>query len=165
MKNLANYISLSRIVLAILLLFTKPLSFIFFITFIICGITDVLDGYIARTYGLSSDFGAKLDSFADIVFFLSFLIVLFPILNYNYLIVLWIIIIFLIKIISIIIGFIKYRKLTLIHTYLNKITGICLILLPFLLILTSSNIIIIILCLISTLSSIEELIIIIHSKN
>ena len=82
MKNLANYISLSRIVLAILLLFTKPLSFIFFITFIICGITDVLDGYIARTYGLSSDFGAKLDSFADIVF-LSFLIVLFPILTYN----------------------------------------------------------------------------------
>ena len=31
MKNLANYISLSRIVLSILLLFTKPLSFYLFL--------------------------------------------------------------------------------------------------------------------------------------
>ena len=48
MKNLANYISLSRIGLSVLLVFTEPLSFIFFRVFIIGGITDILDGYVAR---------------------------------------------------------------------------------------------------------------------
>lgn len=164
MKNIANYITLTRILLSVLLLFTKALSFTFFIIFIICGITDILDGYIARNYGLSSDFGAKLDSFADIVFFLSFLIVLLPVLSFNYLIFYWIIIIFLIKITSIIIGFIKFGKLAMIHTYLNKITGMFIIILPFLLLLISSNVIILSLCLIATLASIEELIINIRSK-
>ena len=72
MKNLANYISISRIILAILLLFTEPLSIYFFTIFILCGISDVLDGYIARNHGENTSFGAKLDSFGDIVFFLSF---------------------------------------------------------------------------------------------
>lgn len=165
MKNLANYISLSRIILSILLIFTKPLSISFFTIFIICGISDGIDGYIAKNMGFSSDFGAKLDSIADIIFFLSFLIVLLPILSFNNLMILWTIIIFLIRIISICIGFIKFNKLSLIHTYLNKLTGIFLILLPFLLVLTSSNVILIILYLIATFASLEELIIIIHSKN
>lgn len=163
-KNLANYITLSRIILSIFILFTEPLSPIFFAIFIICGITDILDGYIARTYGLSSDLGSKLDSFADISFFLFFLMTISPILTHNHIIFLWIISISLIKIITIIIGFIKYGTLSLIHTYLNKITGLCLIILPFLLLLTSTNIILIILCLIASLASIEELIIIIHSQ-
>ncbi len=165
MNNLANYISSSRIILSILLLFTEPLSIYFFIIFIICGISDILDGYIAKNYGFSSDFGANLDSFADVIFFLSFLIVLLPILNLSYFMVLWIMIIFLIKIMSIYIGFIKFSKFSLIHSYLNKLTGIYLILLPFLLLLSSSKLILVVLYLIATIASLEELIIIIHTHN
>lgn len=164
MKNLANYLTLSRILLSVLLLFTQPLSYNFFIIFIISGITDILDGHIARKYSLSSDFGAKLDSAADIIFFLCYLMVMIPVLSYNYPVIYWIIIIILIKIISILVGFIKFGKLALIHTYLNKITGMCLILLPFLLLLTSSNMMISMICLIATLASIEELMIIIYSQ-
>ena len=164
MKNLANYISISRIILAILLLFTEPLSIYFFTIFILCGISDVLDGYIARNHGENTSFGDKLDSFGDIVFFLSFLIVIIPVLNINYMIILWIIIIFLIKISSICIGFMKFGKFVMFHTYLNKLTGASLVLLPFLLILTASDNILIILCLIATFASLEEVSIMILCK-
>lgn len=100
----------------------------------------------------------------EILFFLSFLIVIIPVLNINYMIILWIIIIFLIKISSICIGFMKFGKFVMFHTYLNKLTGASLVLLPFLLILTASDNILIILCLIATFASLEELSIMILCK-
>src|SRR5674476_587142 len=39
---------------------------VYFILLIINLITDVLDGFIARKFNLQTEFGARLDSFADI---------------------------------------------------------------------------------------------------
>ncbi|RAP48410.1 MAG: hypothetical protein BZ136_04990 [Methanosphaera sp. rholeuAM74] len=164
MKNLANYISLSRILFSILLVFTEALSPLFFIIFMFCGFTDIVDGYIARSYALTSDFGAKLDSIADIVFFMAYLLVLLPVLCYDYLISLWIIVIFIIKSLSITIGYIRFGKFALIHTYLNKLTGLLLVLLPFILVLGSSGLSIVFVCLVASVASIEELLIIIRSQ-
>ena len=164
MYNLSNFISALRILLSALLLVTEPLSALFFIVFILCGVSDVLDGYVARNFGLESDFGAKLDSLADIIFVFCFLIVILPLLNLSYLMILWIICIVLIKIFSIIFGFIKFGEFSLIHTYLNKITGVFLMLLPFLLLIMSSDVILILLCLMATVASIEELFIIVSSQ-
>jgi len=36
--------------------------------YLLCGLTDMLDGAIARKNNIVSEFGAKLDTFADIVF-------------------------------------------------------------------------------------------------
>lgn len=165
MKNLANYISISRIFLSVFLLFTQPLSLWFFLILIVCGISDFFDGYVARTYGLKSNFGAVLDSFADVIFFFCFLISLLSVLNLSYFMILWIICIFLIKLISLVIGFIKFHKFTFIHTYLNKITGAYLILLPFILLLFKSNLILVILWVVATFAALEELIIIISDKD
>ena len=92
-------------------------------------VSDIVDGVLAKKYG-STNFGSKLDSIADIIFFLSMLIVLYPILNIGYFVLISILVIILIKIVSIIIGFIKFKQFTLIHTYLNKSIGFLLILLP-----------------------------------
>ena len=165
MKNLANYISISRIFLSVFLLFTEPLSLGFFMILIVCGISDFFDGYVARTYGLKSNFGAVLDSFADVIFFFCFLISLLSVLNLSYFMILWIICIFLIKLISLVIGFIKFHKFTFIHTYLNKITGAYLILLPFILLLSKSNLILVILWVVATFAALEELIIIISDND
>lgn len=165
MKNLANLISFSRIILSVFLLFTQPLSIYFFIIFILCGISDVLDGYVARTYGLNSDFGAILDSFADVVFFFCFLIPVLYVLNLSYFMILWIICIFLIKLISLAIGFKKFNQFPFIHTYLNKITGAFLILFPFILLLSKSNLILVILCMVATFAALEEMLIIITNEN
>jgi phosphatidylglycerophosphate synthase len=45
-----NVLSVSRIILSPIIFFTKDNKFILFSVLIIIGLTDVLDGYIARKY-------------------------------------------------------------------------------------------------------------------
>ena len=67
--NAANMISCARITLSCLLLFLgkKPLLFVF--VYMVCGFTDVADGFIARKYDMVTRLGEKLDSAGDICFF------------------------------------------------------------------------------------------------
>ena len=48
MKDLANYISISRMIMAMVLLIPETFSIAFWIIYIHCGLSDMLDGYIAR---------------------------------------------------------------------------------------------------------------------
>lgn len=67
MKSIANYISISRILLVLALIFIEPLSTTFYIIYFISGISDILDGFIARKYNVTSTLGEKLDSIADLI--------------------------------------------------------------------------------------------------
>ena len=67
---MANYITISRIVLIfpVLILATAEPglnNWIALILFVIAGITDHLDGYVARKTGSTSELGALLDLIAD----------------------------------------------------------------------------------------------------
>ena len=67
---MANYITLSRIILIFPVLIlaspeSSPDNWIALILFIIAGITDHLDGYVARKTGSTSSLGAILDLLAD----------------------------------------------------------------------------------------------------
>jgi cardiolipin synthase len=64
-----------------------------FIVFFVAGITDVLDGYIARRYDLVSDIGKVLDPLADKMMLISVLICLAS----TDLVPLWILIIIMLK--------------------------------------------------------------------
>ena len=77
-KSLPNYITFCRIIGSILLLFLKPFSIAFFAIYSICGISDLLDGYIARSTKTTSEFGAKLDSIADLSFYAVMFLKIFP---------------------------------------------------------------------------------------
>ena len=48
MKAIPNIISVGRIVLSIALLKVEPLSGVFWILYIGCGLSDMADGYIGR---------------------------------------------------------------------------------------------------------------------
>ncbi len=50
---------------------------LFLILFFVAGLTDVADGYIARNLNLVTPLGARIDSIADLFFYLSVLFVLF----------------------------------------------------------------------------------------
>lgn len=163
MKISPNKLSFIRIIFSLLLFFTKPLSYLFFIIYLICSISDVLDGYVARKYNLVTDFGAKLDSIADMTMFLSLIIVLLPVLNFTLEIYVLILIIVILKIASAIYCYIKFEKLSTIHSYLNKITGLLIILIPVLLIFAPSENLIAIICIIATIAAIEEFLIIRYS--
>ncbi|MDR1218120.1 MAG: CDP-alcohol phosphatidyltransferase family protein [Treponema sp.] len=64
-----NVLSVSRIILSPIIFFTKDNRFLLFSVLIIIGLTDVLDGYIARKYKKQTIIGSRLDSIADFVFY------------------------------------------------------------------------------------------------
>ena len=60
MKYIANIITGSRIVFSIALLFFPPLSSAFFVLYAAAGLTDMIDGTVARKTNTVSDFGEDL---------------------------------------------------------------------------------------------------------
>lgn len=98
-------ITLSRIILSLLLLKINSLSTMFFFIYTFCGLTDVLDGYIARTLKCTSKTGALLDSIADVIFTFSILIIILPIIKWSKWMIIWIVIIVFIRILSLFVGY------------------------------------------------------------
>lgn len=77
MINLVNIITISRIIIALIIfyLFIRNDSYLLIlILFFIAGISDYLDGYLARKYNLVSSIGEILDPIADkiLIVFLFF---------------------------------------------------------------------------------------------
>lgn len=163
-KFTPNFITLIRIIGTILLIFTEPFSTIFFILYFLCGLSDVLDGYIARRFKLCSKFGAILDSLADTFFIIITLIKILPSLKLELWMILWIVSIFIIKVLSLIIGFLRFNEIAFLHTYANKLAGIILFFTPLIYSLLGINISICIVCGISTFSALEEVMINIIAK-
>ncbi|TLG77128.1 CDP-alcohol phosphatidyltransferase family protein [Culicoidibacter larvae] len=130
MKQIPNCITLLRIFLTIALFFFIQDTWVFIFIYICCGISDILDGYIARRYKLSSAFGAKLDSIADFIFFVTS-ILLFIIkfqLQFPLYVIICFIVIFLIRIANLVITKIKFKQWGMFHTIGNKISGLLLFL-------------------------------------
>ena len=156
MKNIANYISISRIIMAIVLLIYKTFSIPFYIIYIYCGLTDIIDGFIARKYKITSQFGAKLDSIADMIFVFVSLLKIIPFIEISIAIYIWISIIALIKVFNIILGYIQHKKLTLLHTVANKITGLVLFIIPLIMGFIDIKILESLICGVATFSAIQE---------
>ena len=75
-----NICTMLRIVGTVGLLLIRPLTLPFYLLYTFCGITDVLDGTIARATNSTSEFGARLDSIADLIFYAVMIVKFFPIL-------------------------------------------------------------------------------------
>lgn len=161
----ANFITIIRIILSILLLILKPFSLIFLIIYSICGFTDILDGYIARRLKIESNLGARLDTISDLIFFSIMSFILYPIIKSNLYLIIFILLILLIRIISIYIIFYKYKTFAILHTYGNKISGLLLFSLTYIINLDFINIMVYTVCTIILIFAIEELIINLKSKN
>jgi CDP-diacylglycerol--glycerol-3-phosphate 3-phosphatidyltransferase len=163
-KNIPNFITFFRIFASVCLLLVKPFSALFFFFYFMCGLSDVLDGHVARKIDASSKFGQVLDSIADLIFITIVLLILIPIINLPLWIIYWIAIIAIVRLISIIIGFTKYQQLAFLHTYANKTTGIILFFFPFLLFIIGKEIAATVICCIASISAAEELLINLTSK-
>ncbi|MBQ8002989.1 MAG: methylated-DNA--[Clostridia bacterium] len=106
----------------------------FFIIYTLCGVTDVLDGFIARMTKKTTEFGAKLDSVADLLFYGVMLIKLLPrMLGAMPNAMPWMIVTLLaIRVVSYSIAAFKHKKFASLHTYMNKLTGLCGFSMPYL---------------------------------
>ena len=129
-KHIANIITGSRMVLSLPLLLIPLTSAWFYVLYLLCGLSDMVDGTVARSMGSASEFGARLDTVSDFVFMTVALIKFVPHLHIPVWLWIWIGIIAMIKLGNVVWGFVRTKKLISPHTVLNKITGLLLFLLP-----------------------------------
>ena len=142
--------------MSIMLLIPETFSIHFNITYIYCGISDILDGFIARKSKSESEIGARLDSTADIIFVISSMVKILPVLHLSNGIIIWVVFIAFIKIINIVCSYIYNKKMVLPHTIANKITGFALFVAPFIIVNTNSILFEIIVCSIATIAAVQE---------
>ena len=154
--KMANIITGIRIVLSVAMLFCPALSPVFYVLYIIAGISDMIDGAVARKTCSVSEFGAKLDTIADIAFVSVCLIKLLPILNVPIWMYVWIGIIALIKAANIVIGYLRHREFISVHSIINKVTGGLLFLLPMTIPFIDLKISAVIVCVVATVAAVHE---------
>lgn len=153
----ANIISAARIPLSLSLLLMSPTGTAFHTVYTLCGLSDIADGCIARRIGTESEFGAKLDSIADTVFVLVCFIKLLPRCNFKAYIWLWIALIAAVKSASIILGYMREKKLVMPHTTANKVTGLLLFAFGLLLFKFDMNCAAIPVCIAASFAAVQEL--------
>ena len=134
-NNLANIITSTRIIGTVIMAFLPTLTMPFFIVYAYTGLTDVLDGFVARRLGTVSEFGSKLDSASDLLFYITMMLKILPLLIVTLPrgIMLTIYIIFGIRVIIYLYAWLFRHKFQASHAYLNKATGFLLYFVPFLL--------------------------------
>ena len=133
--NLPNVLTAARIICAAVL-FCVPVGGIgFWTAYTLGGVTDMLDGPIARRTGMVSAFGAKLDSAADAVFLIAAALRLLPLLRQTMSAAVWYMAaaIALVRLAAFIIGRVRRCGAEMPHLWLNKLAGFLLFLLPYLL--------------------------------
>lgn len=132
-KNLANIITATRIIGTLCLIPLKALSVPFFVFYVWCGLSDVLDGFVARKLNTVSNFGSKLDSVSDLLFYTTMMLKVWPYLKAYLPLYVWVLIylVLAIRFLCYVYVGIKYNTFASRHTIFNKITGVLMFLLPF----------------------------------
>ncbi len=166
-KYIANVVTSARIILSAILIFSTPLSAQFYILYTCCGVTDMLDGMIARHTHTASKSGAVLDSIADMAFLFVVMLRLWPVLlGLVPKAVLWAIpFIAAIRVFAYLTGWIKYHCFVSLHTYLNKATGAALFASAYFMLSASFRFLCGVICVLAILSAAEELAINIKSSH
>ena len=155
-KHIANIVTGFRILSSVLLFFFPTFSVEFYIIYILSAFSDMIDGTIARKINATSEFGAKIDTVADLVFFTVSFIKILPAINIPGWLLIWGIIIAIIKIGNIIWGYISQKQLIALHTIMNKATGLLLFLLPLTFSFIEAKYSCIVVCSVATFASIQE---------
>lgn len=153
---MANTITIVRIICSIALLFYAPFSLPFYILYITAGLTDMIDGTVARKTGTVSELGSKFDTIADFVLVITCLIKLIPVLDIETWMYIWIMIIAEIKLINIVSGFVRYKRMIAVHSVLNRITGSMLFVLPLSVCFIELHYTVLIVCATATIAAIDE---------
>lgn len=80
-RHIPNIITLSRIPMAVALQFVQSSPAVFWTLYLLCGLSDVLDGAVARLAGTASRLGERLDTIADIIFVAMWMVMFIPAIN------------------------------------------------------------------------------------
>ncbi len=123
MNHLPNILSSLRIAGAVALLLSDVSSILFGVLYIVCGICDIADGWLARKLKCVTRTGALLDSVADICFVACCAWKLLPILELPQWLWLWAGVIVAIKVVNQLSALVMYGRCCFPHTLANKWAG------------------------------------------
>ena len=129
-KYIADILTSCRILGSILLLCFPAFSVAFYILYLFCGFSDMIDGTVARKTNSTGKFGSQLDTIADLIFVAVSLYKLLPAIHIPLWLWIWGGMIAMIKIGNIIWGYVSKKQFVSLHTAMNKVTGLLLFLLP-----------------------------------
>ena len=155
-KQIANIITFSRILGSIGLVFCPVFSASFYGLYLFCGLTDMVDGTIARKTGSAGIFGARLDTVADFLFAAVSFWKLLPAIRLPDWIWIWLSVIAVLKLINLIWGLLRRKQIPSLHTLLNKASGLCLFLLPLTTALVDLRDTVPVVCALATAAAIQE---------
>ena len=155
-KQIANIITFCRILGSIGLLFCPVFSASFYGLYLFCGLTDMVDGTIARKTGAASTFGARLDTVADFLFVTSSFGKFLPVMRIPVWIWGWAAVIAVVKLVNLIWGFLRRKQIPSLHTVMNKASGLCLFLLPLTVAFVDLRYTAPVICAIATIAAIQE---------
>ena len=156
-RQIPNAITVLRLLGSVALCALAPLSAAFYAVYAVCAVSDLADGAVARALGAQSRFGAALDSVADLAFAVVLAVRLFPLYPWSGWSIGWAAAIALLRIVTGIIGFIKYKAVPFRHTVANKVAGLLLYGLPVFALVLPFSVAILLLSAAATLASAEEL--------
>ena len=128
MKHIPNIITALRFLGAGCLLLCNPAGAVFWVIYGLCGISDMIDGYLARKLHAESKTGAMLDSVADICFVACCAIRLIPVMQIPTWLWIWAGAIAAIKLVNQVLALIVCKRFCFPHTMANKLTGLLLFL-------------------------------------
>jgi len=166
-----NFITISRFFGAAALLVLwylagseSPLTAVFYIIYVGCVTSDIVDGWLARKMKVTSNFGAALDSAADLTLIVVMLFILIPYVDFRLWMLLLIALVLAIRAVALAIGYAKYRTFTLLHTYSNKWSGLALAAFPLIFGFVNLSVAFSVVFAAACFAALEELLITIRSK-
>ena len=143
--------------MALALPFVQSSPAIFWTLYLLCGLSDVLDGALARAMGTVSRLGERLDTIADIIFVAVWIALFIHAMNVGRWLWIWTGVIALIKVVNVISGLAMKKGFVAKHTLANKATGILLFLLPMIIHWESIKVpSIVMICLLATFAAVQE---------
>ena len=128
MKHLPNVVSVLRIAGSIGLLFCNVAGWPFWALYALCGISDMVDGWLARKLHAETKTGAVLDSVSDIVFVACCAIRMLPVFEIPVWLWVWAGVIVVIKTANQALALVICKRFCFPHSLANKLTGLLLFL-------------------------------------
>ena len=155
-KQIANIITACRVLSSIGMLFCSVRSARFWVLYLLCGLTDMVDGTIARKTNAVSQLGARLDTVADLLFVVASFVKLVPVIRIPVWIWVWAAVIAAAKLVNLVWGFTQHKQIPALHTIANKATGLCLFLLPLTISFVDLRCTAPVVCVLATIAAIQE---------
>ena len=157
MKYVPNMLSFMRLILIIPLVFLTPFEVPFMIIYVVAGVTDMIDGPIARRFNVTSQFGAALDGGADFLMILVVVFRILPLIELPIWVIIWIFIVIGMKVMGVVIGYFRHKQLIFMHTYIGKFFVFSLFLFPVFYLFMNVVLLLTVLLILATIVMVEDL--------